>query len=60
MDFISREAIIREMTESLPSMIDQYELEDIAVFEEEGEDDRYYFGFTIRKNGDVYMIHQPF
>ncbi|WNF35072.1 DUF5634 family protein [Bacillaceae bacterium IKA-2] len=60
MNFLPREQIIREMTGTLQIMIDVYQLEDAGIFEEEGEGEAYYVGYTVRKNGDVYMIHKPF
>ncbi|WP_179295638.1 DUF5634 family protein [Bacillus sp. FJAT-45350] len=60
MDFISRETIVAEMNESMQSLLDKYSLDDIGVFEEQGEGDTYYLGYTIRKNGEIYMIHKPF
>lgn len=60
MEFLTREAIMSNMTNSLTKMLHNYQLEDVGVFEEEGEDDRYYIGYTIRKDGKVFMIHQPF
>ena len=60
MDFLSREAILHEMNDSLEHMLQKYNLEDIGIFEEEGGGDRYYLGYTVRKNGEVYMVHMPF
>ncbi|MGO4886856.1 DUF5634 family protein [Anaerobacillus sp. MEB173] len=60
MEFLPRESVIREMNRSLHSMIEKYDLEDIGVFEEEGEGNNYHLGYTIRKNGEVYMVHQPY
>lgn len=60
MDFLSREAIISEMSQSLEELLRKYDLEDIGVFEEEGEANRYYLGYTIRRNGNVHMVHLPF
>lgn len=60
MEFFPRDAIINEMNKSLSSILHQYNLEDVGVFEEEGEGNSYYLGYTIRKNNEVYMIHQQF
>lgn len=60
MDFLPREQIIQEMTGALQEMINVYQLEEAGIFEEEGEGDSYYVGYTVRKNGDIYMIHKPF
>ncbi len=60
MEFYARETILNEMNQSLPNMLSKYDLEDIGIFEEEGEGNSYYLGYTVRKNGDVNMIHQKF
>lgn len=60
MEFIQREAILNEMNHSLHSILKKYDLEDVGIFQEEGEGNRYYLGYTVRKNGEVYMIHQEF
>jgi hypothetical protein len=59
MTFFSRETLIDKMNNTLPQMINKYNLEDIGIFEEEGEGNIYYIGYTVRKNGEVYMIHFP-
>ncbi|QOY34995.1 DUF5634 family protein [Anaerobacillus isosaccharinicus] len=60
MEFIEREAILTEMNHSLHTMLEKYDLEDVGIFQEEGEGNDYYLGYTVRKNGEVYMIHQKF
>lgn len=60
MDFLPREQIIQEMTGALQKMIDVYQLEEAGIFEEEGQGDMYYVGYTVRLNGDIFMIHKPF
>ncbi len=60
MDNLSREALISEMNDTLKHMLEKYDLDDIGIFEEEGEGNRYYLGYTVRKNGEVFMIHMPF
>lgn len=60
MDFLPREQVIEEMTETLHKMMEVYQLEDVGVFEEEGEGDVYYVGYTVRRKGDVFMMHMPF
>lgn len=60
MDYLPKEAIMNEMNDSLKLMLEKYNLEEIGIFEEEGEDNRFYLGYTFRKNGDVHMIHLPF
>lgn len=60
MDYLSRDVIISEMNSSLREMMEKYQLDDIGIFEEQGEGNLYYVGYTIRKDGKVYMIHHPF
>jgi hypothetical protein len=40
--------------------MDKYDLDDIGIYEEEGEGNHYYMGYTIRKDGLVYMINRPY
>jgi Family of unknown function (DUF5634) len=60
MEFLTREQIINELQESFQPFIDKYEIEDIGVFEEEGQDDHYYLGYTVRKDGKTFHIHSPY
>ncbi|MFC0274033.1 DUF5634 family protein [Metabacillus herbersteinensis] len=60
MEFLSREEVVRDLTDSMQSIMVQYDVEDIGVYEEEGEGNQYYMGYTIRKNGKVYMINTPY
>ncbi|RXI95527.1 hypothetical protein DS745_24040 [Anaerobacillus alkaliphilus] len=60
MEYFQRETIINEMNDSLQGMLAKYGLDDVGIFEEEGEGKTYYLGYTVRKNGVVYMIHQAF
>ncbi|MFN7249775.1 MAG: DUF5634 family protein [Anaerobacillus sp.] len=60
MEFMQREALLTEMNHSLKKMLEKYDLDDVGIFQEEGEGNRYYLGYTVRKNGEVYMIHQAF
>jgi hypothetical protein len=41
-------------------MIKIYNLEQIGIFEEEGEDNLYYMGYTINKDGKMIFLHMPF
>ena len=40
--------------------MNKYQIEGIGIFEEEGQDDRYYLGYTTRKDGKTHHIHLPF
>ncbi|KOP82855.1 DUF5634 family protein [Cytobacillus solani] len=60
MESLSREQLINNMQKSFQMYINQYGLDDIGVFEEEGQDDLYYFGYTIKKDGKTHHIHSPY
>ncbi|TYS14469.1 hypothetical protein FZC78_18445 [Rossellomorea vietnamensis] len=60
MAFISREQLINELQTAFPSLLEEYGLENIGIFEEEGQKDQYYLGYTVKKDGNAYMIHLPY
>ncbi|WP_078544496.1 DUF5634 family protein [Litchfieldia alkalitelluris] len=60
MEFQSREEVIRDLQKQMPSIMDEFDVEEIGVYEEEGEGNHYYMGYTVRKNGHVYMINTPY
>ncbi|WP_243296343.1 DUF5634 family protein [Bacillus litorisediminis] len=60
MEFLPREQIIQNLQQSFQTYIYQYGIDDIGIFEEEGQDDRYYLGYTVRKDGKIYHIHTPY
>ena len=60
MIYLQREVIVNDLMHSFKPLMENHQLEDIAVFEEEGEGDTYYMGYSVRKNDSVYMIHRPF
>jgi hypothetical protein len=60
MEYINREALVTELTSRFQALMDEYDLEDIGVYEEQGAEDEYYVGFTVRKEGEVYMINLPY
>lgn len=60
MNNLSREQIINELHQSFQSYIEKYDLEDIGIFEEEGQNDLYYIGYTIKKAGKTYHMHIPY
>lgn len=59
-DYQSREQIMNELQQSFQPYLDKYGIEDIGIFEEEGQGDHYYLGYTTRKDGKTYHIHLPF
>jgi Family of unknown function (DUF5634) len=60
LEFLSREEILNDYHRTLHSMMKKYDLDDIGIYEEEGPGNEYYFGYTIRKNGSVYIINLPY
>ncbi|WP_158737902.1 DUF5634 family protein [Alteribacillus sp. YIM 98480] len=60
MEFIPREQLINELQDSFKPLMEKYDIDNIGVFEEEGQDDSYYVGYTVSKNGKVYMVHHPY
>ena len=60
MEYLTREQIINDLQQSYQPYIDKFGIEDIGIFEEEGQDDQYYIGYTARKEGKTYHIHTPF
>ncbi|WP_407272373.1 DUF5634 family protein [Radiobacillus sp. PE A8.2] len=60
MEYVSRDELRQQFTDTLGELMDRYHLDDAGVFEEEGPEERFYMGYTIRKSGHVYMIHLPY
>ncbi|HWO95616.1 MAG TPA: DUF5634 family protein [Bacillus sp. (in: firmicutes)] len=60
MHFLKREERMNEMLHSLESLLKQHQLDEIEIYEEEGEDELYYMGYTVKKGEHVYMVHQPY
>lgn len=60
MEYLSREQIISELRESFEPYLTKYNLDEIGVFEEEGQDNHYYIGYTVNKDGKTFHIHSPF
>ena len=60
MDYISVETIHNDFKESLSVLIQQYNLAEASIYEEEGEGDTYYIGYTVKKRGYTYHISMPF
>lgn len=60
MEYSTREQIIDELQQSFAAYLNQYDLDDIGIFEEEGQGDQYHFGYTAKKDGKTYHIHTPF
>lgn len=60
MDFVNRETIITNMTEEFKPLMERYNIDDIGVYEEEGPHNQYYIGYTVKKDGHVFMINMPY
>ncbi|WP_027409106.1 DUF5634 family protein [Anoxybacteroides tepidamans] len=60
MEFVPRSAIIHEFIDTLEPMMDVYGLDQVGIFEEEGNGDTYYIGYTINKDDDMIILHMPF
>ncbi|QED48060.1 DUF5634 family protein [Cytobacillus dafuensis] len=60
MEFLTREQIINDLQKPFQSYLDRFGIEDIGIFEEEGQGDIYYMGYTVKKDGKTYHIHCPF
>jgi hypothetical protein len=60
MAFLSREQLINDLQTASRSLMEEYGLEQIGIFEEEGQKDQYYLGYSVQKNGKAYMVHLPY
>ncbi|MFC7395489.1 DUF5634 family protein [Scopulibacillus cellulosilyticus] len=60
MEYVPRETVLNDMKSEMKNVMNNYGLEDIGLYEEEGEGREYYIGYTVRKDGKVYMINIPF
>lgn len=60
MDFLPREQILRELQHASNEYMEKYNLNDIGIFEEQGQDKQYYLGYTVKKGDKAYHIHTPF
>jgi len=60
LEFLTREEILNDLQQSMPTFMNQYNLDDIGLYEEQGQGDVYYMGYTVKKNGKTYHIHTPY
>ncbi|WP_053218254.1 DUF5634 family protein [Virgibacillus senegalensis] len=60
MDNVTIDQIRGDLQDSFRPLMEKYNIDDIGTFEEEGAEDDYYIGYTVRKNGRIYMVHMPF
>jgi len=60
LNYIPYEQLKNDMTHQLKELMTKYDLEDIGIYEEEGTGDTFYLGYTIRKDGRIYMVNMPY
>ncbi|EPR28878.1 hypothetical protein I656_01445 [Geobacillus sp. WSUCF1] len=60
MEFAPRSVVIEEFIDTLEPMMEAYGLDQVGIFEEHGEGNRYYVGYTINKDDEMITIHMPF
>lgn len=60
MEYINYEELKSDMNHHLQDLMTKYDLEDIGIYEEEGAGDTYYMGYTVRKDGKIYMVNMPY
>lgn len=60
MEYIPYEQLKNDMNQQLKELMMKYNLEDIGIYEEEGAGDTYYLGYTVRKDGKIYMVNMPY
>ncbi|MBM6619965.1 DUF5634 family protein [Bacillus sp. RD4P76] len=52
--------MLADFIHSLEPMLEKYDLDDIGIYEEEGQGSNYFMGYTIRKDGKAFMINRPY
>ncbi|MCM3151373.1 DUF5634 family protein [Priestia megaterium] len=60
MEYVGREAIVSELTHHMDDILNKYNLQGVSVYEEEGEGNHYYLGYTVKKNDHVFMLNRPY
>lgn len=60
MESMPREQVIYGLQQLFQSCMEKYDLDEISIFEEEGQGDLYYMGYTVNKDGKTFHIHSPF
>ncbi|SEM93507.1 hypothetical protein SAMN05192533_10752 [Mesobacillus persicus] len=60
MDISSREEILNDLQRSFETYMNQFNLDDIGIYEEQGQGNTYYIGYTVKKDGRTYHIHTPY
>ncbi len=60
MEYVPYVQLKNDMTHQLKGLMTKYDLEDIGIYEEEGIGDTFYMGYTVRKDGKIYMVNMPY
>ncbi|KWU53396.1 DUF5634 family protein [Priestia sp. YIM B13446] len=60
MEYVKRETAISELTHHMDDILNKYNLQGVSVYEEEGEGNHYYLGYTVKKNDHVFMLNRPY
>ena len=60
MEYVKRETAISELTHHMDDILNKYNLQGVSVYEEEGEGNHYYLGYTVKKNDQVFMVNKPY
>ncbi|WPL42447.1 DUF5634 family protein [Priestia megaterium] len=60
MEYVKRETAISELTHHMDDILNKYNLQGVSVYEEEGEGNHYYLGYTVKKDDHVFMLNRPY
>ncbi|MGG0719618.1 DUF5634 family protein [Robertmurraya massiliosenegalensis] len=60
MEYLTRSRVMEDLQEPFQQYLERFELDEIGVYEEDGQDDIYHMGYTVTKNGKTYHIHTSF
>ncbi|MRH42630.1 hypothetical protein GH741_08020 [Aquibacillus halophilus] len=60
MEYIPRQQILGEIQNNFQTILETYDIDEVGIFEEEGQDNNYYMGYTITKDDKAFLIHQTF
>ncbi|MBU9713124.1 DUF5634 family protein [Evansella tamaricis] len=60
MEYQPREILLDDLIHTLQPLIEKYDLEEIGIFEEEGQGNNYYLGYRVLKDGKEFIVHLPY
>lgn len=60
MEYLSRAQIINDLQKPFQTYLEQYEIDEIGIYEEDGQEGIYHIGYTVTKDGKTYHIHSSF